>query len=323
MPGSHPHQSLCPLSPHPGNKDCQFHLSDISSVTPWPLHPTPAATVQILYHFPSGWRQSGILSASSVSFYHKSTLFTASRGLFLKHKYVHITPRTLGTVHRPRKMWPWPMSPALSPVLSLSHQIHCHWPHSIPLAPSCASFPPRPVHVCPPGQASPLALDRQLLYACHPLACQCVKGKNQGLFISILSVSAGRQTEALKKRWRLKGKTDRLTHSSLWKRSAKGRDSHLGSQLLLSVHQAFNVCWVIATALTGCDGTFKGGSGDLRGDAGGGAEGPTAEAGGQWVAQGFGDAVTKSLTQQQKVAGFLHLRRSTLLPQQLQSALQF
>lgn len=101
---------------------------------------------------------------------------------------------------------------------------------------------------------------------------------------------------------------------------SRGREPHLGSQLFLSIHQAFNVCGVVATALTGCDGTFKGGGWDLRGDAGGGAEGPTAEAGGQRVAQGCGDAVTKSLTEQQEVAGFLHLRRSTLQPQQTQSS---
>lgn len=81
----------------------------------------------------------------------------------------------------------------------------------------------------------------------------------------------------------------------------------LGSQLLLSVHQAFNVCRVVAAALAGGDGAFKGGGGDLRGDAGGGAEGPAAEAGGQRVTQRSGDAVTKSLTQQQEVASFLHL----------------
>lgn len=59
------------------------------------------------------------------------------------------------------------------------------------------------------------------------------------------------------------------------------RESHLGSQLLLSIHQAFDVRGVVAAALAGGDGTFKGGGRDLRGDAGGGAEGPTAEAGGQ------------------------------------------
>lgn len=104
---------------------------------------------------------------------------------------------------------------------------------------------------------------------------------------------------------------------------AEGRESHLGGQLLLAVHQAFNVRGVVATALAGRDGTFKGGGWDLRGDAGGGAEGAAAQAGGQRVAQGFGGAVTKSLTQKQEVAGFLHLRRATLLPQQTQSSLQF
>lgn len=100
------------------------------------------------------------------------------------------------------------------------------------------------------------------------------------------------------------------------------REAHLGSQLLLSIHQTFNVRGVVATALAGGDGAFKGGGRDLRGDAGGGAEGPAAEAGGQGVTQGFGDAVTKSLTQQQEVASLLHLRRSTQRPQQTQSSLR-
>lgn len=115
--------------------------------------------------------------------------------------------------------------------------------------------------------------------------------------------------------------TDQL--SPRGKYPATGRESHLGGQLFLSVHQALNVCGVVATALAGRDGTFKGGGWDLRGDAGGGAEGPTAQAGGQRVAQGFGGAVTKSLTQQQEVASFLHLKRTTLLPQQTQSSLRF
>lgn len=88
---------------------------------------------------------------------------------------------------------------------------------------------------------------------------------------------------------------------------------HLCSQLFLSVHQAFDVCWVIATALARCDGAFKGGGGDLRRHTGGGAEGPTAEAGGQWVAQRLGYAVTKSIPKQQEVARFLHLRIGTSL----------
>lgn len=33
----------------------------------------------------------------------------------------------------------------------------------------------------------------------------------------------------------------------------------LGGQLFLPVHQAFNVCGVVAAALTGCDGAFEGG----------------------------------------------------------------
>ena len=90
---------------------------------------------------------------------------------------------------------------------------------------------------------------------------------------------------------------------------SRDRESHLSSQLFLSIHQAFNVCWVVATAFAGCDGTFKGGGWDLRGDAGGGAEGPAAEAGGQRITQGFRDAVTQSVTEQKKMAGFLHLRR--------------
>lgn len=115
--------------------------------------------------------------------------------------------------------------------------------------------------------------------------------------------------------------TDQL-RVSLGKCSAKGGASNLGGQFFLSIHQALDVCWVVPTALTGCDGTLEGGGWDLRGDAGGGAEGPTAQAGGQRVAQGFGDAVVQSLTQQQEVAGFLHLRTTTT-NQQIQSSLRF
>lgn len=57
--------------------------------------------------------------------------------------------------------------------------------------------------------------------------------------------------------------------------------SHLCSQLLLAIHQALDVCGVVAAALAGRDGAFKGGAGDLRGDGGGGGQGARAHAGGQ------------------------------------------
>lgn len=95
---------------------------------------------------------------------------------------------------------------------------------------------------------------------------------------------------------------------------ASGSCSHLGSQLLLTIHQALNVSRVIAAALTGCDGTFKGGAGDLWGDGGGGGQGARAHAGGQRLAQGFGggsrihwSGIAQLLPQQEQVTGLLHL----------------
>lgn len=162
-----------------------------------------------------------------------------------------------------------------------------------------------------PVEASPLAppdSDNTDLY--HMLVTESPVSEARVEMDSYLFLSSQR-VQASKQRPSKKNETEKPAPRGL----ARGRDSHLGSQLLLSVHQAFDVCRVVAAALAGGDGTFKGGGGDLRGDAGGGAEGPAAEAGGQRVTQRSGDAVSKSLTQQQEVARFLHLRRSAQLPQ--------
>lgn len=84
---------------------------------------------------------------------------------------------------------------------------------------------------------------------------------------------------------------------------------HLGGQLLLSIHQALDVGRVVATALTGCDGALEGGAGNLRRDAGGGAEGPAAHAGGQRLAQGLvGRRLCQLLAEQEQVTRLLHLQ---------------
>lgn len=54
--------------------------------------------------------------------------------------------------------------------------------------------------------------------------------------------------------------------------------THLAGELLFAIHQAFNIGGVVSAALAWGDSTFEGGGGDLRGDAGGGAEGPATEA---------------------------------------------
>lgn len=82
---------------------------------------------------------------------------------------------------------------------------------------------------------------------------------------------------------------------------------YLGGQLLLTIHQTFYVCWVIATALTGRHSTLKCGGGNLGGNAGGGAEGSTTQTGRQRVAQRLGDAVTKLFTKQKEMPSFFHL----------------
>lgn len=97
-----------------------------------------------------------------------------------------------------------------------------------------------------------------------------------------------------------------------------GVSPHLGGELLLAVHQALDVRRVVAAALTRRDGAFASGAGDLRGDGGGGGQGPRAHAGGQRVAQGLGDGsrshrrrLYQLLPQQEEVTGLLHLRGGT------------
>lgn len=88
---------------------------------------------------------------------------------------------------------------------------------------------------------------------------------------------------------------------------------YLSCQLLLTIHQALNVRRVVSAALAGCDGALKSSRGDLRGDAGGGAEGPAAQAGRQRVTQGFGrNRLTQLLTEQQQMARLLHLTGSEM-----------
>ncbi len=91
------------------------------------------------------------------------------------------------------------------------------------------------------------------------------------------------------------------------------RVSYFSGQLLLTVYQALDVCGVVSAALTGRDGALKGGGGDLRGDAGGGAEGAAAQTGRQKVAQGFRRSrLTQFLKEQQQVACLLHLTRTEM-----------
>lgn len=90
--------------------------------------------------------------------------------------------------------------------------------------------------------------------------------------------------------------------------------SHLCGQLLLTVHQALDVCGVVAAAFTGGDGAFKGCAGDLRGDGRGGGQSPWAHAGGQRLAQklcGRGGShwscLSELFSEQEKVTRLLHL----------------
>lgn len=87
---------------------------------------------------------------------------------------------------------------------------------------------------------------------------------------------------------------------------------YLGGQLLLPVHQALDVRGVVAAALAGRHRALEGRGGNLRGNAGGGAEGSTAQAGRQRVTQGLGDAVAKLLTKQKKMSRFFHLVRKEI-----------
>lgn len=72
---------------------------------------------------------------------------------------------------------------------------------------------------------------------------------------------------------------------------------YLGGQLFLPIHQALNICGVIATALTGRYSTLKCCGRNLGGNASGGTEGSTAQTGRQRVTQRLGDAVTKLFTE--------------------------
>lgn len=72
---------------------------------------------------------------------------------------------------------------------------------------------------------------------------------------------------------------------------------YLGGQLFLPIHQALNICGVIATALAGRHSTLKCCGRNLGGNASGGAEGSTAQTGRQRVTQRLGDAVTKLFTE--------------------------
>lgn len=93
----------------------------------------------------------------------------------------------------------------------------------------------------------------------------------------------------------------------------KKKFTYLSGQLLLTVCQALDVRRVVSAALAGRDGALESGRGDLRRDAGGGAEGPAAQAGGQRVAQGFGRSrLAQLLTEQQQMTRLLHLTGSEM-----------
>lgn len=103
-----------------------------------------------------------------------------------------------------------------------------------------------------------------------------------------------------------------LTYNPLWHPSCQQDGCptpYLGGQLLLPIHQALDVCGVVAAALAGRHRALEGRGRNLRGNAGGGAESSTAQTGRQRVTQGLGDAVTKLLTKQKEMSGFFHLVR--------------